>query len=238
MDNRAGSKNLVGFPPLDDLAVLDQLPSADVALTGNGPDGDVLVGVEVKSISDLISSTSTGRLQATQVPAMLNDYDVCWVLVYGDYQASPNGQLVTRKLSYSWVKQWIGRRPVPWSYVEAFLLSLAATGIKVKQVRDVREAALWIGVLAKWWAKPHDKHKSFHTFDHSRDVSMMPGMEEGELLRAKVANCLPGVGHGRAMAVARHFGSVRDMVNAEPSEWEEIDGIGKVIARTVEEAVK
>lgn len=237
VDRRAGSKELMDYPLPD--ASLDELPSADVMLVGNGPDGEVLVGVELKSVTDLVSSTSTGRLQATQVPAMLDDYDVCWLLVYGAYRAGvKEGELQIQKGPRWWRKYRMGNREVPWSYVEAFLLSLSVVGVQIKHVYDMAEAARWIGVLDGWWSKPYDKHRAFRTFDHSRDVSLMPGMSEAEMLRARVANCLPGVGHERAMAAARHFRSVKEMVAADREEWEEIDGIGKVISRTVEEAVR
>lgn len=66
------------------------LSSADVAIPGNGPSGSILVGIEVKTFSDLLSSLDSGRLQATQIPAMCEDYpDERWLLIIGDYRPSP-----------------------------------------------------------------------------------------------------------------------------------------------------
>ena len=71
IDDRAGSRDLIKYEPVRSTGELCRLDSADVCLTGNGPNDAVLIGVEVKSIWDLISSINTGRLQATQIPAML-----------------------------------------------------------------------------------------------------------------------------------------------------------------------
>lgn len=95
IDDRAGSKELVLYPPLDDpsIACLVQLSStanssktsADITFTGNGPDGDILIGIEHKSLGDLISSMQSGRLSATQIPSMIETYDKCYLLTCDRY---------------------------------------------------------------------------------------------------------------------------------------------------------
>lgn len=76
------------------------LNSGDVAIPGNGSSGHVLVGVEVKTFSDLISSMDSGRLQATQIPAMCEDYpDERWILVIGDYRPSPADNALQTRIS-------------------------------------------------------------------------------------------------------------------------------------------
>lgn len=238
IDDRAGSKELVNYPPLDKTGELCRLDAGDVCLTGEGPTGTVLVGVEVKSITDLISSTDTGRLQGTQIPGMLRDYDVAWLLYYGEYRPGIRDQSLQIKRGKTWRGYRLGPRAVPYGYVAAFLLTLVAAGIRVQRVVDVREAAVWIGVLERWWSKPWDQHKGLHAFDNSRNLSLVPDMDAETLLRARVAAQLPGVGFERAMAAARYFGTVREMVNASAGEWEKIEGIGRVVAGAAEEAVR
>lgn len=238
IDYRAGSKELVRFKPLDTIGEICTLDSADAAFAGNGPDGPVLVGVEVKSLPEMISSADRGRLQAKQIPDMLAEYDVSWLLYYGIYRPSVReGRLQIRR-GKSWRSFKLGERWVPYGYVESLLLTLTAAGMRIKRVDTMKEAAMWIGVLYRWWSKEWHQHKGMKTFDRSRAVSLMPGMSEDVCLRAKVAAQLPGVGYTRAVAVAKHFGSIQQMINAGPDEWAKVDGIGKVIAKTVGEAVR
>ena len=64
IDDRAGSAPFASIPPLCDCSVLCHLDSADAMITGNGPDDStVLVGVEIKSIPDLLSSMQSGRIR-------------------------------------------------------------------------------------------------------------------------------------------------------------------------------
>lgn len=239
IDDRAGSKELIHIPPLNKEAELGRLDSGDALITGNGPDGPVLVGVEVKSMSDLISSSNTGRLQGKQMPELLEEYDVAWLAHYGRYRCEPitgNLQILTPKNRW---KTWtIGNKVVPYGYVESMLMTLTALGINVKRLATENETAQWIACLARWWNKPWDKHRGLHSFDNSREVSLLPGMTGDMHARAKVAAQLPGVGFERAVAAAKHFGSIAEMMNAPKEEWEKIPGIGKVIAGAVTEAIR
>lgn len=238
IDNRAGSSDLISYPPLNVHGELCRLSAGDISITGNGPRGPVRIGVEVKSITDLISSFSNGRLQDTQIPGMQKEYDVLWLLYYGVYRPSPvDGSLEILRGKRGWQGYQIGARAVPYGYVESFLLTLTAVGVHVKRVQHLRkdealaECAEWIGVLARWWSKPWTKHRGMHAFDFSGAMSLgMPGVDAHTHMLARFAMQLSGVGYDRALAVARHFQSIIDMVAADESEWAKIPGIGKVIA--------
>jgi hypothetical protein len=168
---------------------------------------------------------------------MLEAYDVSWLLIHGTYRPGLDGRLQMLR-GKGWKSISLGKRAVPYGYLEGLLFDLAALGVRVKQVRDLAEAAFWLGVLHRWWSKPWHKHKGLRTFDQSRNISLMPGVDPETLLRARVAAQLPGVGFERALSVARHFPSIVDMINADASEWEQVPGIGKVIARAVWRATK
>lgn len=237
IDDRAGSKDLMKHEPVRTLGELTRLDSADVALTGNGPDGTVLVGVEVKSLMDLVSSANTGRLQATQIPAMLNTYDVNWLLYFGIYRVGADSSVHMFR-GGRWRPMRIGNRQVPYGYIEGLLFDLTELGVHVRHVSDIREAAVWLGALSRWWSKPWSKHHGMRVLDKSRSVSLMPGMSPKTLQLTKVAAALPAVGFERAIAAAQHFGSVSQMINATADEWAQVPGIGKVVAKSIVEAVK
>lgn len=237
IDDRAGSCELVRYEPVRSLGELCRLDSGDVALAGNGPDGATLIGVEVKSIWDLVSSMNTGRLQATQLPALVETYEVPWLLYYGSYRAGRDNRLEIRS-GKGWREFRLGTRPVPYGYLESFLFDCSSLGVRIKHAYDIEEACAWLGVLHRWWSKPWTAHKGMRTLDHSHDLGLMPEMDGPTRLRAKVAAQLPGVGFERALAAANHFESVCSMVCADADEWAKVSGIGKVIAKAVVEAMR
>ncbi len=159
---------------------LSTIPSADVSFTGYASSGPIPIGVEVKSTSDLASSIFTGRFQATQLPAMLNDYDVegRWILQYGLYRPSPrDGSIQEYREGRAdrregWYTLEIGGRVVPYSYLEKFKMSpsLLELGFKVVRVNSIQEASHWLVDLYREWTKPYHTHKSLNTVDRSRGV--------------------------------------------------------------------
>lgn len=238
IDDRAGSAELMKYPAIAAVAELTRLEFGDVAIVGNGAgDEPTLVGVELKSIWDLVSSINTGRLQATQVPGMLALYQIRWLLFFGGYRPGRDGTLELAK-GASWRTMRLGSRIVPYGYVEALLLDLAAVGFNVKHVDTEAAAAQWLLVLNRWWLKPHNKHRGLHKFDESGQPSLLPQMDDITHLMARVAKELPGLGFERALAAARHFGSVEHMINAEVGEWREIPGVGPVIAKAVVDVIR
>lgn len=206
----------------------------DILFAGNGPDGPVSIAVEAKSLVDLIQAGDTGRLMGFegQLPAMLAEgYDQCWVLVYGLSRASRTGML-----EVPWGSGWrvftVGNgREVPYGYLHGLLVEIAAMGAHTRLVRNIEEAAQWIGVLYRWWAKAWGEHDLTRRFDKSRRFPVQPG-DAADLIKACefIAQC-PGIGYEKARSVVEHFGSVYRAVNAGVDEWVKVPGIGKTLAK-------
>lgn len=233
IDDRAGSKELLPYLEHGEAC---RLEFGDAMIIGNGPTGPVTVGVEVKSISDLLSSIQTGRLAAHQLPGLLRTYDLTWLLGYGHYRVGPEGELlVSSRKGMRTFK--LGNRPVPYGYLESFLFDVASTGCRVKHCQSEAEAAAWLKCLHRWFSKRWSDHRGLHVFDASKDISLLPGASTEQNQIARVAKELPGIGFGRASTVALHFNSIAEMMSASVTEWSKIPGIGKVIAQAVVTAI-
>jgi ERCC4-type nuclease len=219
----------------------------DVLMIGNGPSGPITVAVEVKSIRDLLQAADTGRLQAEgegQLPLMLADYDQSWLLWYGTIRcgdsghleepggSGPNGRCLWRPFTKNGSQ---GGKPLPCEFLDALLIAVAAMGVHVHHVGSEKQAARWLASLYRYWTKPYDEHKFTHTFNAApRFPKAIPGVTSEQLERARrVFDRYPGLGMERALAAARHFGSVKEMANADEVEWRKVPGIGKVIAAAV-----
>jgi ERCC4-type nuclease len=168
---------------------------------------------------------------------LLSSYASRWLVYYGVARVGTDGTFEIQKRG-QWVKYRVGSRNMPFGYVEGVLFDLVAVGINVRHVRDENEAATWIGCLYRWWQKPWAKHKGLHVFDRSRELSLLPGLDDDTHFRASVAKELPGLGYERAVAAAKHFTSVTAMINATAEEWAKVPGIGKVVAKAIVEALR
>lgn len=238
---------------LSHLTAGDGESGPDILICGNGPDSPLLIAVEVKSLRDLFQSADTGRLQAQgtgQLQLMRATYHQSWLVVYGVVRCDTNGHLEEpRGRNESGRVTWrpftktgaVDGKPVKYEFLERMLVEVAAMGIHVKQVGSENEVARWVGdVLYAWWSKPYAEHKFTHTFQAPVQLPLsIPGISPAEWRRAKtLLGDYPGLGPDRAILLAKHFGSVQDMANADEKELKRVPGIGKVIAGHLHKAFR
>lgn len=252
IDPRDGSDALIHVPPLDRLARLStrNLASGDVCFYGWGPAGRITVGIEVKRFDELVGAIQSGRLQATQAPALVDHYDIRWVVSYCDgplldYRVTDSGHLQVLRLTRNDRAVWSdcqfgkpgeGGRPVPLSYLTGALADLLDVGVNYLHVPNVNHLAHWIVAQHHRWSKRWDEHRGLHVFDTSRDTSTLTnGLSKLDKKAVKMLAGLPGIGYDRAMGLWGHFESLRDVANAGWRELAEAEGVGRVLGRQVEE---
>lgn len=198
--------------------------SADVHFTGNGPSSLVTIGIELKSLSDMISSLDSKRLTATQIPFLLDNYTVPYLIIYGAYRCCPDtGLMQTQRYDPSthkrtWKPLLLGKRTFKWSFLENFLSSpsITSTRLRFRQFFSIQDAAFWIGSsLYPTWQKPYDEHRSLFGFDDSQRLpahyTLAPDVDPITYQIMLTAASLPSLGYDRSVAVAAHFRSVEEM---------------------------
>lgn len=242
--NDEGSRDLINILPLSpSLCSLSPPGSADAAFAGCGPAGSTLsIGIEIKSMSDLLSSSYTGRLQGIdgQLQRMLytDRYDEVWLLYYGMYRCGPTGYLEYpryRNNCLEWRAYDFGSgnsSPVPFSYLTHLLFELARAGIKydhvgsrisVKECKP--EVAAWILTLYTFWQEPYESRCRMRAFNNTSSTLTKPvslDVDPDTLFMAKLVAPFPGIKFERAMAIAESFESPLAMFNAGVDEWAEV----------------
>ena len=93
IDDRMGSKELLPlFRPYDVTVELSHLEYADIAFFGNGPTGPELVGIERKTLHDLVNSMRSRRLSGYQLPGLMAAYAWVYIVVEGVWRAGDGGE--------------------------------------------------------------------------------------------------------------------------------------------------
>jgi ERCC4-type nuclease len=245
-DPRVGSKqtekrshDLTG--PLSDLGIdveLTPLDFGDFAFFGNGPEGPLSVGIELKTVSDFINSMLSGRLAGHQIPGLVEKYQRVYLIIEGFYRAKRGSGLLEVPRGAGWAPLHCGPRPVFWADVERFITGLEEAGIRVRRTRTSNETARVIAqVLYGFWQKDYEEHRSFNVLYRPAPLALVRENEATRRVR-QVAACLPGVGWKRSKAIAQRFRSIYGIVTAPPEAWEHLDGIGKTIAGDVQKAIR
>lgn len=233
VDSRIGSFDLE--PMLKSLGApveLTTLEFADCCFVGSGPEGrPVQVGIELKKLNDMLSCITTGRFSGHQLPGLVQNYDEIWLIVEGIYRANPRDGILETYKGGDWRAVELGARRWQYRDLEAFLTTAEVkAGVRVRRTNSRDETARVVAGLYAWWtATDYEDHRSHLALNRSRDIALLAKPS----LTRRIANELPGIGFERSGMVAGHFETVRNMVNADESEWVVLPGIGKTIARRI-----
>jgi len=230
VDDRVGSAELLKyFPPGE--AKLGRLEYADFSFSGKGPlDIPWLVGVERKSIRDLLACMASGRLAGRQLIGLLNGFNAVYLVVEGYFKADAKTGVLLTLGDGGWHTLHMGKRSFMLRDVWLYLNTMAVkTSVMWNTTQNPRETARFVSTLHRWWTfKEYAEHRS-HLQPYQAPIAHIGRHSTVD----RIALQLPGVGWERAQEVGRHFGSVAEMVTADKAKWLSVPGIGKKLADSI-----
>lgn len=224
-----------------------QLTYADACFEGFGPDGLVAIGVERKRIGDILQCIDDGRFTGHQRIGMAKMYRFSFLIIEGYWKPDTGSGVLLeghpkRDGSLVWSPYRPGGRVVMYHKLRRYLFSLSLGGVVVLYSRDLAQTAYDICELYHWFQKQWRDHKSllamhrgyFWQQDGRTDQLMaLPAMMQKPSLVRRWAAELSGVGVRKSEEAARVFKTPRAMVEADADDWQQIDGIGPVIANRI-----
>jgi ERCC4-type nuclease len=172
IDHRTGSAELQPyFKRWGVEAMISQLEFADFAFTGNGQSGRVVVGVERKTIRDLVNSMESKRFAGHQLPGLLDNYHDVFLVVEGVWRRGEDGSIEELRKGWQTLYQG-GRRLVHYRGVDNFLTTMSlCCGVLVKRTLDAPETAAAIVNLYRWYEKRWEQHESHKAVYAPAEVS-------------------------------------------------------------------
>lgn len=226
IDDRTGSIELLPlFKPYDVTATSTRLEFGDACWLGKGPESEVLVGVERKTIGDLVQCMRDKRFAGYQLPGLLKVYDWVYLIVEGVTRAGRSGALETL-----WRRDWrpfsAGSKPILFREVDHFLATLQhIVGLTVWPTSNEEQTVTYIVSRYLWWQKPwiqHDSYREIYAPSDNLEVRRRGSFHIHQpTLAERVAVQFPGIGKA-AFSVVKKFKTVEKMVGAGVEEWENV----------------
>ena len=227
IDDRTGSAELA--PLLSSPTVVCRLDFADFAWSGNGPEGPVDVGVERKSLMDLLQSMTTGRLSGHQLIGLTQHYDWIYLVIEGIWRPDRHSGILQRiNRGGKWGPAAQGSRRFMARDIYNFVNTLAVMcGIITVYTSNQWETGKWLDSIHGWWGKEWGKHKSHLQFQKPTVHAHLskPG------LTTRFFSQLDGIGWDKARKLGAAFPTMADVFEAE--DWEKVDGIGPKLAASM-----
>jgi ERCC4-type nuclease len=221
------------LPPVTSTRLL----CGDVSFEGVGPkDSPILIGIERKRLGDMLSSLRSGRYEGKQLPEMCDYYDASYLIIEGQYRCGVSGdleKLITKAhpmgdtLGGKWWPVKLGDQVIRYTELDHLICKAQASGVRVRTAATEYETAAQVISLYTQSQKSWDKQVFTGAIHVPQDMATVG---KASLVR-RVAATLNGIGWERSGDVALKFATVKALVDAAPSEWETVRGIGKTLAR-------
>jgi len=251
IDPREGSKEILEYinaMPGHPLCEHQMLEYGDVAFVGDGPQGPMMIGIEVKTLNDVLSCIETQRFTGHQLPGLKQHYDVVYLIMQGEYRADWNTGMLQFKSNkgnfYFDVK--VGSRS--WTHYEfsAWITMVElGWGIRTRNTLDMKDTSRTIIEMYRILQKPWEEHHTLQPFFLGPDIGNTPFVKPS--LVERVVSQVEGIGSTRAREIGKRFTSVSQMVHAgfticgtEDSpkykvsdDWKGITGVGKDLAERI-----
>jgi len=238
VDNREGSADLAAPLTKRGLPVeLTRLAYGDLCWFGDGPEGVTLVGVEHKTVSDVLNCITSQRFTGHQLPGMQDVYAPwTYLLVEGEWRVSHDGALLVERKPGWWAPAPGGRKT--WMFRDlAHWLSTVVNqgGMRLVRTASRDESLAWVHSEYTWWtSKSWDGHKSIAKA-HWQPARRAPA-ERFELVKPKKPSRLERLyaqlfGWETAATVIQSFPALGQAVAASDKQWLRIEGIGPEMLR-------
>ncbi len=230
LDDRIGSKeldNVINVPH-----ALVHLDYADACFAGNGPNNvSWNIGIERKTITDLLNSITTGRLVGHQLQGLLDQFDVIYLVVEGAWRIGPKTGLIEIYRGKRWKAVGWNSQRFMGTAITSFLNSLAVMcNVHVWISQNKTQTGRWLSGIYKWWQKPWEAHKSLKHF-HNVPAPVTKLCKPSRL--QCVVKEFDGIGWEKAEDISKHFGTIIDFALTDEEELLKIQGIGKKLASKI-----
>lgn len=247
VSSATGSKELRG--PILSLGVsCESIPMefGDAAFEGSGPSGTTLIGIERKTLHDILDCIDTARYNQQRIGMARMYPHISILVIEGLWKPREDGVLMEGFRDYEAEKvlraAGKGREVIAWTDLKQgggkvmyhklyrYLNSVSHGGVIVKFTRDLNHTAFNICEDFHYYQKPWNQHKALLDIH----VPQLPSLKlRPSLTRLWAFHC-PGVGVVGSQLAEKYFPTGRRLANADEVEWVRA-GVG---AKTAQEIVK
>jgi ERCC4-type nuclease len=218
-----------------------KLICGDACFEGNGMGGPITIGIERKTLHDLLQCIEDARYVG-QRQNMLKMYSKgCTYLMVEGMMAPGDGNgfdglaMQGHRRGQAWgpMKVRGGRTPL-YSKLYRYLMSVALSGVIITPSMDLPHTAYNIVEMYHYFQKKWNSHTSLLEVHKSA----IPTMDGKPSLTRRWANDITDIGVAYSIAAEKIFPNAHALANSSESDWMRIDGIGPKTARKIIQEIR
>lgn len=207
------------------------LQFGDAAFEGHGPHGPIMIGIERKSLHDLLMCIDDGRISGHQRIGMKQMYAVSIIMVEGHWRPHDGNGLLMEGFNggTSWGFCRYRSQRTLYSKLYRYLCSVALSGVIVSYSRDVFQTCFNIVEWYQYFQKSWNQHTSML---ETQKIAV-PTLNAKPSLVRLWANDLSGVGTKLSLDAEKLFKKPINLAMADETEWLRIPGVGVKSAQQI-----
>lgn len=217
-------------------ASIANLRYGDFAFEGNGPAGPINIGVERKSLHDMLHCIDDAHYAGRQRGGMRSLYQLSFLAIEGMFRPHDNeGYLMEGfRGGAAWGPCKYRQRAPLYSKLFNYLVSVAMSGVIITFSRDMYGTAYNVCMLYDYFQKPWDSHTSMS------EVQLLPLAEVGgrPSLVLRWATQIDDIGVKLGKRAEELFPSAYDLGQSTAEDWVKIKGISARTAQRIEREIR
>jgi ERCC4-type nuclease len=231
VDNRVGSKELLlYFQKIGTKVELTSLEYGDFCFEGNGPNGKVCIGVERKTVGDLLNCVDDARYSAHQLPGMNSMYNKSILIVEGVWKPDTvTGYLMECVATLTWRPFRQRSQMIRYSKLFRYMLSVQLAGVAVLTSRDQEQTAYNVFEVFSYFQKKWEDHTSLLEMQKLN----LPSLNGKPSLVQRWAGEIQGIGVKHSQDATKMFKTAYDLAKSEEADWMGLPGVGAKTARSI-----
>lgn len=213
----------------------DRLEYADAAFEAKGPKGSMMVGIERKTLHDMLNCIDDARYAAHQKPGMHLMYGKSVLMLEGHWKAhDPEGWLMESQNGSTWYPCRYRSQRTLYSKLYRYLISVSLSGVTVSYSRDLWHTAYNICEFYHYFQKRWSDHTSLIETQKLN----LPDLNAKPSLTRKWAADLTDIGVKYSIEAERLFRTPIRLATADEVQWLTIKGIGPKTAMNIVKEVR
>lgn len=198
-----------------------RLKFGDFAFDGNGPRGEIMVGVERKTLHDMLHCIDDSRYNMQRI-GMAQMYSKSFLIVEGAFGHNSDGILMERSPKGNWYYCNYRSKPVLYSKLYNYLISVAHSGVIITYSHDLWQTCFNVVQIFHY----HQKKWANHTSLLEKQMLNIPSFNRKPSLVRRWAAEIEGIGVKFGGEAERIFRTPVRLANSDEQDWLRIEGIG------------
>ena len=215
----------------------EALMFGDFAFEGNGPDGErILIGVERKSLHDMLNCIDDARFAGHQKVGMKQMYKISFLALEGNWRPhDPDGWLMEGfNGGQTWTHCKYRSQRTLYAKLFRYLLSIQISGVIITHSRDLFGTAYNVCEIYNYFQKRWEDHTSLLEIAKLK----IPDMNHRPSLVRRWASDLDDIGVKMSHLAEQWFESGQELANSSAADWLRIPGVGLKTAQKIVKQIR